>query len=296
MEQCSKKCKDSSTGSVEGPIPLSELWSVAHTLNKGDMVHFKWRLKSSNGGKSDPWQEQQGYVRYVILDGGDDPAEGNYCWLKYHLPGEYEKRTVAFPQDGLYDNDEVEYTSLVVVPAKKSSRISKKNESVEDSSPCSEDIEDSDLLQISDSESSVPCGKPSETIADDPRVAMDPEVWPNEIFTPMHFFTLQQYYRDILDDFGYKHPNRTVLEIHVQRMLYEIAMFRGQRSLSSDPKWIASVRDTIGSIDVIRKEKQGYTKAVISELQRCYKSKAEPAWMRAVHQSALQNVKATTHK
>ena len=76
MEQCSKKCKDSSTGIVEGPIPLSELWSVALTLNKGDMVHFKWRLKSSNGGKADPWQEQQGYVRYVILDGGDDPGRG----------------------------------------------------------------------------------------------------------------------------------------------------------------------------------------------------------------------------
>ena len=165
------------------------------------------------------------------------PAEDNYCWLKYHLPGEYEKRTVAFPQDGLYDNDEVEYTSLVVVPAKKSFRIPKKNESVEDSSSCSEDIEDSDLLQISDSESSVPCGKPSETIADDPRVAMDPEVWPNEIFTPMHFFTLRQYYRDILDDFGYKHPNRTVLEIHVQRIRPSGHSTFGRMMGRSDPSF-----------------------------------------------------------
>ena len=282
-------------------IPFHYLWKVTKTLKSGDTLHFLWRLKAEENEEPEEWQEQDAYVRWEIPDHIKDPASDKYAWIKYHLPGEYYLKTIQFPQDGHYDSDEVEYTQLVHTPKVSATGGIREKIQAPDSINGLES-----LLADSESVGNFEMGDESSQVgfvtggnsaqADNPRFALDPEQWPKILLTPMDYFSIQHFYRGFLEMFGPKSRQRPLLEVHVARVLHEVSMYRKRPSLASDLNWVRSVKESIDALDVMKKETQGYTRAVLSELDRCYKSQEEPAWVKGIYHDAIQNVKATvTH-
>jgi len=293
----------SKTSKVVIPAPLlgniysnAELMVVAKLLKKNDRVTLDMRTR----GSADAWTTRSGDVDWEAA--GYDKADG-YAYITFDGSTD-DDETVAFPQDGKGQADDLEYGRIEVV-RKASQRTRPSQAQVAKNAALSQSRPDDVINDKDDSEYvSLDYAGTRLTRADCKKVALSPSEWFKALNTgdrvrdALNLQLMSLFITERYRSLGHPGDERAKVQTQISSIVSQLEAVdedvrNGRSNLRTNYAWRRGVETDLVDLEGAYKQAKGLRPEIVSEMKRQHQEDDDPDWITSLRDKAIVTLKAT---